>query len=131
VNWGAPTSVADDPLRITDQGDFILVEYSGEFSVAACKACIDQMVAACEQFGRSRVLLDCRRIQGPLPTFDRFQVAVYGSSKRQQIERLALVRDPENSPPDNLVEDVSVNRGFNLKAFTDLAAATAWLRAES
>ena len=62
---------------------------------------------------------------------DRFQVAEYGSTQRQKITRIALVRDAGTCAPDNLVENVSVNRGFNLKAFMDLAAAETWLRAES
>ena len=120
--------MSDESFHITDRVAYLLVEFSGEFSGDACKACIDQTVSACESLNRSRVLLDCRRIQGLLPTFDRFQVAVYGSSKRQQIERIALVRDSGARPVDNFVEDVAVNRGLNLKAFTDFEAADTWLR---
>lgn len=120
-----------ETLQITDQGDYIRLEYSGEFSIAACKHCIDEMVAACERWSRSQVLLDCRRIQGPMPTFDRFQVAVYGASSREQITKLALLRAAGPRPLDNLVEDVAVNRGLNLKAFTDESAAVAWLRMAS
>jgi hypothetical protein len=120
--------VSAEPIHIDDEGDYVRVEYSGVFSVEACNVCIDRMVAACEEFGRSRVLLDCRRIQGPLPTFERFQVVVYGTSRLQQIERIALVRDARIRPLDNFVEDVAVNRGLNLRAFTDYHAADAWLR---
>jgi len=119
--------VPEEPLRIEDRGSYLLVEFFGPFSVEASKQCVDRMVAACREHGQRNVLLDCRRMTGPLPVFDRFQVAEYGAMQGRQLMRLALVRSADNSPADSLVEDVAVNRGMDLKIFSDFTAAEQWL----
>jgi len=119
--------VAAEPLSILDKGSYLLVEFFGEFSVEAGKQCVDRMVEACEEHERSRVLLDCRRMTGEMPVMARFQVAEYGTTKRLQIKRIALLNREEVMLPDNFVENVAVNRGMNLKAFTDFDEAQLWI----
>jgi hypothetical protein len=114
-------------LSISDRGTFILVDFFGEFNVEAGKQCVDRMTEACQEYGRSRVLLDCRKMTGEMPIFSRFQVAEYGASKRYTIAQMALVVRPEIVLPDNFVENVAVNRGMNMKLFTDIDKAEAWL----
>jgi len=119
--------MADEPLSIVDKGPYLLVEFFGEFSAAAGKQCVDSMVAACEQHGRARVLLDCRRMTGNMPITARFEVAEYGASKRDRLRRFALLGREDMVLPDNFVENVAVNRGMNMKIFTDFDQAEAWL----
>jgi len=85
------------------------------------------MAAACHEHHRSRVLLDCREMTGNLPMMDRFEVTVYGATKRHQIRRLALLGREEMVLPDNFVENVAVNRGMDVKIFTDFYEAELWL----
>lgn len=119
--------MSGEPLNIVNQGSYLLVEFFGEFSLEASKQCVDRMIAACKQYGQRNVLLDCRRMNGSMPVFERFQVAEYGASQGRQIMRLALVRPAGFSPSDSLVEDVAVNRGMDLKTFNDFTAAEQWL----
>jgi hypothetical protein len=116
-----------EPLSIIDKGSYLLVEFFGEFSVNAGKQCVDRMVEACEKHRRSRVLLDCRRMTGKLGVFDRFEVTEYGASKRDQLMRFALLNRKDVVLPDNFVENVAVNRGMNMKVFTDFDEAEHWL----
>ena len=58
---------------------------------------------------------------------DRFQVAEYGATKRQQLQQLALLASKDVVRPDNYVENVAVNRGMNMKIFTDFDIAVWWL----
>ncbi|MEK6260731.1 MAG: hypothetical protein AABP62_19195 [Planctomycetota bacterium] len=67
---------------------------------------------------------------GNLPVFERFQVAVYGT-ERQQRHRLALLRSVDVTPPDRFVQNVAVNRGMDLKIFTDFDEAEHWLTRSS
>ncbi|MCP4391444.1 MAG: hypothetical protein GY802_24335 [Gammaproteobacteria bacterium] len=106
--------MAQNPSTIADKGSYLLVEFSEQFSVASGKQCIDSMVEAGDDHGCSKVSLDCRNITGEMPVSDRFQVAAYGASKRQQIRRLALLNREDVMLPDNFVENVAVNRGMNM-----------------
>jgi hypothetical protein len=114
-------------LSVLDKGSYLLVEFFGEFSVEAGKQCVDRMAEACETHSRSKVLLDCRRMTGNMPVVDRFNVAEYGATKRRQLGRLALLNREDVVLPDNFVEHVAVNRGMDMKIFTDFDEAELWL----
>jgi hypothetical protein len=116
-----------EPLSITDTGSFLLVEFFGKFSVEAGKQCVDRMAEACVKHGRPKVLLDCRRMTGVMSVLHRFQVAEYGATKASQLGRLALLNRKDVVLPDNFVENVAVNRGMNMKIFTDFDEAVLWL----
>jgi hypothetical protein len=114
-------------FTISDQGPYLLTDFCGEFSAAAGKRCIDGMREAAIASGRRKVLLDCRTMTGDMPIIARFQVAEYSQKTRGAIDRIALVNRPEVVLPDNFVENVAVNRGVNLKIFTDFDQAERWL----
>lgn len=116
-----------EPVRVLDKGAYVLVEFSGAFSVDAGKRCVDRMDAACEEFDRSKVLLDCRGLTGNMDIFDRFKVTEYGASGRRHFRRLALLALEEMVLPDRFIENVAVNRGMDLKIFTELDEAKQWL----
>ncbi|MFC1572018.1 hypothetical protein ACFL6M_00305 [Candidatus Eisenbacteria bacterium] len=119
--------MTSETLSILNKGTYLLVEFFGEFSVEAGKQCVDRMAEACEKHRLREVLLDCRRMTGNMPLFDRFQVAEYGATKRRLIGRLALLNRDEVVLPDNFVENVSVNRGMAMKIFTNFDEAEHWL----
>jgi hypothetical protein len=114
-------------LTIVDQGEYLLAEFSGDFSREAGKQCIDAMKNASREKHRSKVLLDCRKISGAMSIIDRFEVAAYAATTRTTIAKLAMLNRPDVILPDNFVENVAVNRGANFKVFTDLENAVRWL----
>ena len=118
-------------LSIVDQGEYLLAEFSGDFSVDAGKQCIDAMTNASIEKHQSKVLLDCRKISGNMPIIDRFEVAAYAAKTRKMIAKLAMLNRPDVILPDNFVENVAVNRGANVKVFTDLENAVHWLMGAS
>jgi hypothetical protein len=114
-------------LTIVDSGEYLLAEFSGEFSIEAAKHCIDSMKNASIEKHQSKVLLDCRKMSGPMPITDRFVVAAYAATTRTAIAKLAMLNRPDVILPDNFVENVAVNRGANVKVFTDFEKAVRWL----
>jgi hypothetical protein len=116
-----------EPVTAVDKGTYVLVEFSGAFSLEAGKRCVDEMDAACEEYGRPKVLLDCRGLTGNMDVFDRFKVTVYGTSHPRHFRRLALLALEEMLLHDRFVENVAVNRGMDLKIFTDIHEAEQWL----
>jgi hypothetical protein len=116
-----------DTMSISDKGSYLLIEFFGEFSVETGKRCVDQMMEACLEHHRSRVLLDCRRMTGSMSVISRFQVAEYGAFSLDFLARFALVNRDDVLLPDKFVENVAINRGMDLKIFTDFDAAEQWL----
>ena len=116
-------------LTISDQGEYMLTEFFGTFSVEEGKRCIDAMSAAARDNERPKALLDCRRMTGDPPVGARFEVAEYATTTRGIISKIAMVNREEVVLPDNFVENVANNRGVNLKIFTDFDAAVRWLLA--
>lgn len=115
-------------LRIIQKEAYIRFDYAGEFSEVMGKQCIDAMVEACSQVQISKALLDCRNMTGEIQIFSSFMVAKYGVKMRGIISKTALVCREDQMLPDNFVETVAVNRGVNLKIFTDADEAIDWLK---
>ena len=114
-------------LRIIQEEAYIRFVYTGEFSVVLGKQCVDAMVEACSQVQLFKILLDCRKMTGEIQIFDSFEVAKYGVEMLGSTYKTALVGREDQMLPDNFVENVAVNRGVNLKLFTDIDEAIDWL----
>jgi hypothetical protein len=117
-----------EDLRIIQKDAYVRFDYTGEFSQAAGKQCIDAMVEACRWLKISKALLDCRKMTGEIEILEGFMVAQYGGKMRGFLTKTALVGREDQMFPDNFVENVAVNRGVNLKIFTDIEEAIAWLK---
>lgn len=115
-------------LRIIQKEAYVRFDYTGEFSQAVGKQCIDAMVEACSQLQLSKALLDCRKMTGEIQILESFMVAEYGGKMRGFLSKTALVGREDQMLPDNFVENVAVNRGVNLKIFTDIEDAIDWLK---
>ena len=117
-----------EDLKIIQKDAYVRFDYTGEFSQAAGKQCIDAMVEACRRLQISKALLDCRKMTGEIEILEGFMVAQYGGKMRGFLSKTALVGREDQMFPDNFVENVAVNRGVNLKIFTDIEEAIAWLK---
>ena len=115
-------------LSIIQEEAYIRFDYTGEFSIVMGKQCIDAMVEACSQTQVSKALLDCRNMIGEIKILESFMVAKYGGKMRGFLSKTALVGREDQMLPDNFVENVAVNRGVNLKIFTDVEEAIDWLK---
>ncbi len=115
-------------LRIIQREGYILFDFTGEFSQEAGKQVIDAMVEACSHARISRALLDCRNMAGEIQIMESFMVAEYGIKMIGSISKFALVGREDHMFPDNFVENVAVNRGINLKLFTDVDGALDWIK---
>jgi len=115
-------------LRIIQREAYTYFDFSGEFSQETGKQCIDAMVEVCGQSQISKALLDCRNMTGEIQIFESFMVVKYGMKMIGFISKIALVVREDQMFSDNFVENVAVNRGVNLKLFTDLDKAIDWLK---
>jgi hypothetical protein len=115
-------------IEIIDKQDYLLAVYVGDFGVQDARLTIDRIVASIPGDGLRPVLLDCRKLTGSLSILDRFQVAVYGRKVIGKVLRLALVRPQERAHADRFTETAGRNRGINIRLFSDMDEAAAWLK---
>jgi hypothetical protein len=115
-------------LRMIHEEGHICFDYTGEFNEVMGKKCIDAMIEACGQAQISKALLDCMNMTGAIQIFDSFKVAEYGVKMWGVILKIALVGREDQMFTDNFVENVAINRGINLKIFTDVDEAVIWLK---
>ena len=114
-------------LAIIQQAGYVRFNYTGEFSRTAGNEVIDAMIEAFSQLQLSKGLLDCRKMIGEIQTLESFMVADYGGKMRGFLSKMALVGREDQVLLDSFVENVAVNRGVNLKIFTDIEEAIDWL----
>jgi len=84
------------------------------------------VAAEARRIGVSRVLVDSRNSASGLSTMDRYQ---YGELIAEQLRgfRAAFLLGEELTDRERFGETVAVNRGGDIRVFTDVAAARAWL----
>ncbi len=116
-------------VQITLDSDVIRVEYRGRVEFSVTTQLLRDVGKMGQETDNKRVLFDLRDAdtrgyyiqtlqhaeQGPSLGVDRgFRIALLGTQ----------------NPMLGYFEDVAVNRGYRAKAFTDEAAALAWLRTD-
>ena len=102
--------------------------YSLERAIHLCKLSID----TCFSYNKSKILVDITKVTGNVPFFDRFQyaeaLAQYKSTHAlTKVSKIALVGREPLIDKNRFGETVAVNRGVNIKVFTELNDALAWL----
>ena len=117
-------------LAIEKEGDVLRVTATGQRSLKTVLAMSSDIFAACAEKKIMKVLLDVRALEGRLPTMDTFDLVDRHFPKirdRRVITHSAIVDLKEFESGYKFLEDLAVNRGFNLRIFSDPEDAIAWL----
>jgi len=87
------------------------------------------IVNACKDHNCNRVLIDDRRVIYTASIISIYQLAEYyvKVDLPRQIHRAALVADFKYKETNDFFENVSRNRGINLRLFYDIEKAEEWL----
>ncbi len=106
--------------------------------VAICDMCVTirvvrelapQVAGLCEKTGCHRILNDMSTAQIDISVLEAFRSpGIMDQSGISRATKRALVL-PAEFPEGHFLETVTRNRGHNLKVFTDVAQAKAWLMA--
>ena len=86
-----------------------------------------QVVAAINETGWSRVLIDARRADPKMSVADDFEFTKDHRALLPIQLRSAILHRPDEAGRYGFIENVAVNRGVNLRAFSDEAEARTWL----
>ncbi len=119
-------------LRIEHRGAYLHALGEGDNTPDDVRQYLAEVREACVAKGCSRVLIE-ENLRGPsLKTMDIFAIAAAGgSSAAGAIGMLAYMDvNPDHVAGDmEFAEDVAVNRGLNVRMFSDRREAEEWLSA--
>ena len=125
-----PTPAAEYRCEVEPRAGYLYISVRGENTVANVRRILSDVLAACAQHGRSRVLLE-EHLSGPsLGMVEAFEIVSEGSaSARSVVQQIAYVdTNPEHdSSLLDFVETVAVNRGVHVRVFATVPEAEAWL----
>lgn len=109
---------------------------TGKFSLAEAKRTFLQIMAAVEENGSTKVLIDGLGVTGEPTVIERYffgefaaHVATMDKTNkvRRRKQKFAYALAPPTLDARRLGETVALNRGMNLRVFDNLADAAAWL----
>jgi hypothetical protein len=109
---------------------YLSARMSGERTMEAIVNGTKEMVGKGGELQQTRLLVDIRDLSGQLQMMESYDIVTreYPKIERTGIQRAAIL-DRVTSDPKQLAffETVALNRGFNIRMFTDPKSAMAWL----
>lgn len=79
------------------------------------------------RLGTNKILCDERELVYALGTFNTYESAEFIATHVPKIARIAIVCSPSNMSEAQFYETVVVNRGLELRVFTQIDKAQGWL----
>lgn len=102
-----------------------MVEVSGPYTLDLCLSIIREVAVRCTRDGLRKVLMDFSRMNGDPGTMDRYTLGVeIAQSWKYGIQGAGVAR---RESINLMMENVAVNRGANVKAFSGRKDALVWL----
>ena len=89
-----------------------------------------EIFAACAEKDLKKVLIGVRSLEGRISAFNAYDIVdkqFPNMRDRSVITQCAVVDLKENEDRDRFFENVAVNRGFELRIFSDTDEAITWL----
>ena len=106
---------------------YLEARYLGAYSFERYVRQMDVSVAACGERGHTLLLVDITNLEGYAPTLvERYRIGEHGASISGKLSRVAAFGTPVQIP-ESFASLVASNRGLMIRAFTDRAAAVAFL----
>jgi hypothetical protein len=87
----------------------------------------EQLAARCRLANLNRLLVDVTRARMPLSTLDKFEMGRRAVTFGRHGIQVAVVATPDQIDPHRFGELVAINRGVNIRLFTETRAAEEWL----
>ncbi len=119
-------------VAVVVEDEYLCLRCTGLCSPAEVKMLISRTVDAVLEHRKSRVLIDANGVTGDLSTMERFDCSVFLAEEINlralgKLAKITVVAKEPPLDPQRFGETVAVNRGVNVKAFTVLDEAIAWL----
>ncbi len=121
--------------KIEIKPGYLLLTCEGVFESSLIDQFTDQVIDACKKHKPSNFLIDYCKAEGEMSTMDRYNLSLVAAKKYLNEKlagkipscRFAFVGNHPLVDPKRFGETVAVNRGLNVKVFTEKNEALAWL----
>ena len=117
-------------LEIKNLQDFLQVNIKGRKTKESVKEATTDICKACVKYKCSKVLIDIRgfeeRIKDAIVIFNLASKEL-PEITRKKINKVAIIDNKDHDNNNRFFENVAVNRGHNVKIFTDEKEAINWL----
>lgn len=115
-------------IKIIQTQDFIRAAPDGTLDLTASRNLLKDLVTQFDTAGQYPVLVDTRGAEVRLSITNIFELGVALTAEPALArEKVAILVPPEEKVDAEFFETVSINRGANLKVFTDFETAITWL----
>ena len=114
-------------VELVDDGEFIRLVFAGETTAQDHEDARAEAFRALTSRGWKRLLVDARQISTRMSLFDDYEFTKEHQSSLPLLARVAAIHRHDESERFRFIENVAVNRGHNLKVFTDPGEAIDWL----
>ena len=115
-------------VKVINTKEFIRATATGALDFAASKQAILDIASQIKQPGEYEVLIDTRGAEGTLSITELYELGValadHPSLRRNKIGLLVPMRGVYDA---RFLESVALNRGVQIRAFTDFEQAITWL----
>ena len=118
-------------VEVPDDAQYVRLIFAGETSPQDHEQGRAEAVRALTATGRHRLLIDAREIQAKMSVSGDFEFTADHQPSFPPAVRVAALRrqDPSESDRFRFIENVAINRGHDLRVFTEQAEAENWLLA--
>ena len=117
-------------VEIIDDAEYVRVVFAGEVTRGEHESGRNDAIRALTCNGWNRLLVDVRRIDAKMSLSDDFEFTNEHQSTPIQYVRVAVICRADESDRFSFIENVAVNRGGDMKVFTDPEQAIRWLTAK-
>ncbi|TAK06385.1 MAG: hypothetical protein EPO39_09045 [Candidatus Manganitrophaceae bacterium] len=115
-------------IQIIHTQDYIRAAPDGALDLTASRDLLKDLVTQFDTAGQYHVLVDTRGAEVRLSIINIFELGVaLAAEPALAREKVALLVPPEEKVNAEFFETVGINRGANLRAFTDFETAIRWL----
>lgn len=122
----------DYDLKIENNEGYLEARVSGTRTRETVSALTVEIARICIEVRCSKILVDARDFEGFLSAYDSYHIVTqdFPKLRGRGIKKVAFVDREIPGIRGWFFETVAVNRGFNLRVFSDQKAALEWLLSE-
>jgi hypothetical protein len=119
-------------IKISVQNDFLLIFAGGNYSLLKAKNLFKLAIDNALLHNKSKILIDVTDVVGNISFIDRFEYSEFLAKYRAEhaltkVNRIAVVGQEPIVHKNKFGETIAVNRGTDVRVFTDMGKASIWL----
>jgi hypothetical protein len=109
-----------------------VLKAEGDWELGGALDALRKAVDSCQRDRITKVLIDTREVNGPVPLLDRSDIGKTMAKTMTVADgppmAFAIVCLPDRATPERFLELVATNRGGKVKVVTDLGEGLLWLQ---